>query len=584
MSKFKKTILISCISVAVVIAVALGVMFYISKNIEQKLSDMIQQNKICKVTNWDFSEKFGKSNGSFECNIQKDQLGQFITNFLINNLGSIVKPEERQKILDLSKLAQEDLDVRVEYQISHSLFSIANGFKSTGTLKILTPFYKNLLQESFGATNDDLLNFDFTKSLDSSDCLVKFTDMQTNKILLSGLNFKFNTNSQDEFKSVGFGIDKIKADGVELENLGLNLNLKDGIKDLNLETISTKYKTHNLKLDKFKVSSGMVSFVDISGVSTSGVNQEVEDKIVLSDKQQIAQISIFDVIFKNISWQTQTVFEKSFFDNYFAKYAKITNNINNPQELEKVLSEYLGNGIKINIKDFGFENKNSDKLNANLNLDIASFKNFQNLAKNTKFEGSVKISTSVDKFLSSYIGLDMIIQNLSEWLSEYFKKDGDGVKMEFYFDQDKSEIVINNLKRIKIDPNAKQPQPQEDDKFKAVIEHSANALAQTLQSINTYYIANGGFGDNFIQMTGISDLETISDNEAILFVADKKCLKISFEEHTIDEKTAGFIKVEKFEDQEDEICGKFYQNEVFNEYFNTNLKNQNNAQIILRSK
>ena len=60
MSKFKKTILISCISVAVVIAVALGVMFYISKNIEQKLSDMIQQNKICKVTNWDFSEKFGK--------------------------------------------------------------------------------------------------------------------------------------------------------------------------------------------------------------------------------------------------------------------------------------------------------------------------------------------------------------------------------------------------------------------------------------------------------------------------------------------------------------------------------------------
>ena len=135
-------------------------------------------------------------------------------------------------------------------------------------------------------------------------------------------------------------------------------------------------------------------------------------------------------------------------------------------------------------------------------------------------------------------------------LKEFAKSQGDGFSIDFSFDPKTKDFIVGD-KRI--------PSPLNEYNDDKIVALSVGDFMAMRNDLFAYHLSQGRFAESFDKMTNVK-FEAISANSVHLLTKNKKCIKVSIFEKT-DEKEA-YIKFEKGDDEEAQICQKIYESET----------------------
>ncbi|MBQ2431356.1 MAG: hypothetical protein II500_05125, partial [Campylobacter sp.] len=220
------------------------------------------------------------------------------------------------------------------------------------------------------------------------------------------------------------------------------------------------------------------------------------------------------------------------------------------EETEKIMAEIFKKGMKISLNNLSLENTKSDKLSLKSDFDMSNFIGGEKIFDNINFKGSFVSSASASEFLSAYPHLALFGILAESQLKEFAKPQGDGFSIDFSFDPKTKDFIVGD-KRI--------PSPLNEYNDDKIVALGVGDFMAMRNDLFAYHLSQGRFAESFDKMTNVK-FEAISANSVHLLTKNKKCIKVSIFEKT-DEKEA-YIKFEKGDDEEAQICQKIYESET----------------------
>ena len=177
----------------VVIVIVVGAVYFASNKVEenyQRIVDRLNDVNGFKVSENSYQKGFFGSKGSLDLIVSKDHL---------KNLAG--------------KDVDEDLNFKVENEISHSVLAFVNGFDIDSNIAIQNEAIKNIVASFLGsnvvATAKTKASVSGDKDVNVKFSDIDFSDKQTMNVHTKDVKFGLKLDAKDNVNSANLGVEKV---------------------------------------------------------------------------------------------------------------------------------------------------------------------------------------------------------------------------------------------------------------------------------------------------------------------------------------------------------------------------------------
>ena len=425
----------------VVIVIVAGAVYFASNKVEenyQRIVDRLNDVNGFKVSENSYQKGFFGSKGSFDLIVSKD---------LLKNLAG--------------KDVDEDLNFKVENEISHSVLAFVNGFDIDSKISIQNEAIKNIVASFLGS---NVIATAKTKASVSGDKDVKvkfsdidFSDKQTMNVHTKDVKFGLKLDAKDNVNSANLGLEKVSLKDLNEENKAeVNLEGVDidtsytvpveisKIFESKLAPYVAKAKIKKLALldekdgnvalddleysSKFEVSNDLGSSKDVVKIGAVAVNKVKFTDFILDSK--IANINVPTI--NNILDRLSNV-NVDTNDSIFAGL-----------NLDEVMGQILEKNPSVKVDTLSFKN-GDNAINLKLDAAINGFKSGESqlaIFDKLSLNGELSADETLAKFFDTLFP-EMTLIEPTLISAGYLKEDGKKVVSKFKYDPNKKDIIFN---------------------------------------------------------------------------------------------------------------------------------------------
>ncbi|WP_149713140.1 DUF945 family protein [Campylobacter concisus] len=423
----------------VVIVIVAGAVYFASNKVEenyQRIVDRLNDVNGFKVSENSYQKGFLGSKGSFDLVVSKD---------LLKNLAG--------------KDVDEDLNFKVENEISHSVLAFVNGFEIDSKISIQNEAIKNIVASFLGsnviATAKTKASVSGDKDVNVKFSDIDFSDKQTMNVHTKDVKFGLKLDAKDNVNSANLGVEKVALKDLNEENKA----------EVNLEgvDIDTSY-TVPVEISKI-FESKLAPYIAKAKIKKLALLDEKDGNVALDDLEYSSKFEVSNDLGSSndvVKIGAVSVSKLKYTD--FAFESKLSN-INVPA-INKVLDKLSStNGDKSVLDELNFDEilgqileknpnlkvsnlsfKNGDKsLKLNLDAAVNGFKNGSTqleIFDKLSLEGKLSVDESLAKFFDTAFP-EMALFEPTLISTGYLKEEGKKVVSDFKYDPSKKDVIFN---------------------------------------------------------------------------------------------------------------------------------------------